>query len=144
MIQWRSMKGFLSPGQFLINANRNINMSNFEDFLRKLHQQTAGSDSSKERQDKAIMKAFGKYIVARTDEYLSFTDSGATDAEYLGDHAKKACVDRDTAWAVAEPLLKEWFDPESVDDNMKEDFFKAYDAQECRPQWRREKFGWVQ
>jgi hypothetical protein len=52
-------------------------------------------------------------------------------------------VDRDTAWAVAEPLLKEWFDPESVDDNMKEDFFKAYDAQVCRPQWRREKFGWV-
>ena len=71
---------------------------------------------------------------------MAFTGNARSDAEYLGVHAKKACVDRDTAWESAEKTLKEWYDAPSVEDNMKDEFFDAYDQADAEEWWREQKF----
>ena len=60
--------------------------------MRNLHAQTSGGEEARRRQDRAIMRILGSWINNRTPEYLNFTDDGASDAEYLGAKAKKACV----------------------------------------------------
>ena len=101
-------------------------MSDSNDFLKKLHEQTSEISAPKEKKDKAIMKVLGSWIVKRTPEYMKATDNGMSDAEYLGEKAKKACIDKDVAWESAEKMLKKWYDIGSVEEDMKDEFDKAY------------------
>ena len=54
-------------------------MSDSNDFLKKLHEQTSEISAPKEKKDKAIMKVLGSWIVKRTPEYLKATDNGMSD-----------------------------------------------------------------
>ena len=72
-------------------------MSNVDDFMNRLHAQASGGDDARKKQDRAIMRIFGSWIEKRTQEYLKATDNGESDAEYLGEKAKRACVDYETA-----------------------------------------------
>lgn len=115
-------------------------MSDSNDFLKKLHEQTSEISAPKEKKDKAIMKVLGSWIVKRTPEYLKATDNGMSDAEYLGEKAKKACIDKDVAWESAEKLLKKWYDIGSVEEDMKDEFDKAYDEADEEEWWREKNF----
>ena len=118
-------------------------MANVDDFMRNLHAQTSGGEEARRRQDKAIMRILGSWIYKRTPEYLNFTDDGASDAEYLGDHAKKACVDKETAREMTRKILEKWYDKESIDEGLMQEFEKAYDAADEEEWWRQKKFGFI-
>lgn len=111
---------------------------NYQDFMNRLHQQASGGEDARKRQDKAIMRIIGSWIEKRTPEYIKATDNGESDAEYLGAKAKKACVDKDTAREMARKILAKWYDPESIDDGLMEEFDAAYDADD--EQWWRQKY----
>lgn len=115
-------------------------MNDTNEFMRKLHEQTSANDQSKEKKDKAIMRIFGSWIEKRTPEYLKATDNGKSDAEYLGEKAKKACIDKDVAWEIAEKNLKKWYDIGSVEEDMKDEFDKAYDEADEEEWWREKNF----
>ena len=115
-------------------------MNDTNEFMRKLHEQTSANDQSKEKKDKAIMRIFGSWIEKRTPEYLKATDNGKSDAEYLGEKAKKACIDKDVAWESAEKMLKKWYDIGSVEEDMKDEFDKAYDEADEEEWWREKNF----
>lgn len=118
-------------------------MANPDDFMRNLHAQTSGGDEARRRQDRAIMRILGSWIYKRTDEYLKFTDDGASDAEYLGAKAKKACVDKDIAREMTRKILEKWYDKESIDDGLMQEFENAYDAADEEEWWRQKKFGFI-
>ena len=113
---------------------------NYRDFMAKLHEQTA---TPRETQDRSIMRILISWAKKRTPEYEDFRSKGGSEAEYLGDHAKKAGVDKDIAWEKTEAYLKTWYDRESVEDNMKEEFDTAYSDALEDPWWRESKFGGI-
>lgn len=115
-------------------------MSRVDDFMNRLHQQASGGEDARIRQDKAIMRIFGSWIEKRTQEYLKATNNGESDCEYLGEKAKRACIDRDLAWDCASKFLRKYYDPESVAETLKEDFDTAYDAADEEPWWREKYF----
>lgn len=115
-------------------------MRNVENFMNILHQQASGGDNARIRKDKAIMRVIGSWIDKRTTEYLKATGNGESDGEYLGEKAKRACIDRDLAWDCASKFLRKYYDPESVAETLKEDFDTAYDAADEEPWWREKYF----
>ena len=117
-------------------------MSEINDFMNKLHNQTSEIAAPKEKKDKAIMKVLGAWARKETDEYRSFTRYGAGPIEYLGDHSKRAGVDRGVAWDYVKSNLGNGLSDEALN-QMKERFDQAYDAQEYEEWWREKKFGFV-
>ena len=52
------------------------------------------------------MRAFCNFVNAKTPEYLSWAALGKNDMAYLGNHAKKAGIDRELAWECSKDYLK--------------------------------------
>lgn len=117
-------------------------MSEVNDFMSKLHNQTSEIAAPKEKKDKAIMKVLGAWARKETDEYRSFTRYGAGPIEYLGDHSKRAGVDREAGWDYVRSTIGNG-QPDETLAAMKERFDAAYDAQEYEEWWREKKFGFV-
>lgn len=115
-------------------------MAKTENFMNILHQQASGGDNARIRKDKAIMRVIGSWIDKRTTEYLKATGNGESDGEYLGEKAKRACIERDLAWDCASKFLLKYYEPESVAETLKEDFDTAYDAAEEDEYWREKYF----
>ena len=117
---------------------------NYQDFMNRLHNQTTGGEeASRARQDRAIMRVLISWARKQTPEFDSFREKGGSKASYLGDHDKKAGVEKDIAWEKTELFLLERFDRESVEDNMKEEFDTAYSDALEDPWWRESKFSGV-
>lgn len=114
-------------------------MSEVNDFLNKLHSQT---EPPKEKKDKAIMKVLGAWARKETDEYRSFTRNGGGPIEYLGDHSKRAGVDRGVAWEYVRSVIGKDQTDEFLE-GIRKRFDTAYDAQEYEEWWRDKKFGFV-
>lgn len=113
---------------------------NYQEFMKRLHHQASGGDNARIRKDKAIMRVIGSWIYKRTTEYLKATNNGESDGGYLGEKAKRACIDRDLAWDCASKFLLKYYDPESVAETLKEDFDTAYDATDEDEYWREKCF----
>ena len=116
-------------------------MSNVDDFMNRLHAQASGGDDARKKQDRAIMRIFGSWIEKRTQEYLKATDNGESDAEYLGEKAKRACVDYETAREMARKILGKRYDQESIDECMMPEFDAAYEDADEEEWWRQKYFG---
>ena len=86
------------------------------------------------------MRVVGSWIDKRTPEYIQATGNGESDGGYLGEKAKRACIDRDLAWDRASKFLLKYYDPESVAETLKEDFDTAYDAADEDEYWRQKYF----
>ena len=86
------------------------------------------------------MRVIGSWIDKRTKEYIQATNNGESDGEYLGEKAKRACIDRDLAWDCASKFLLKYYDPERVAEPLKEDFDTAYDAADKDEYWREKYF----
>ena len=67
-------------------------------------------------------------------------DNGESDCVYLGEKAKRACIDRTLAWDFASKFLRKYHNLESVTDTFKEEFDTAYDAADEEPWWREKYF----
>ncbi len=115
-------------------------MAKTDNFMNRLHAQASGRDDARKKQDRAIMRIFGSWIDKRTPEYLKATGNGESDGEYLGEKAKRACIDRDLAWDCASKFLLKYYDPESVAETLKEDFDTAYDSADEDEYWREKYF----
>lgn len=76
---------------------------NYREFIEKLHEQTA---TPKVTEDRAIMRILISWVKNRTPEFECFRQKGGTEASYLGDHAKRACVDKVDIEKVADKLMK--------------------------------------
>jgi hypothetical protein len=107
-------------------------MRNVEDFMNRLHEQTSGGEEARMRQDKAIMRIIGSWMKKPTPEYLSYMKDG-TAAGYLGDHSKRACVEKEAAWDYTKKTLGDT-------DTNKAEFDTAYDAADEDEYWREKCF----
>lgn len=112
---------------------------NYREFIAKLHEQTA---TPKETIDRAIMRILIAWVKKRTPEFESFRQKGGTEASYLGDHAKRASVDKMVAWEKAEQYLRGLYDSEGMEE-IKGEFDAAYDDALEDPWWRESKFSGV-
>ena len=114
-------------------------MTNYDDFMSRLHAQASGGEEARIKQDKAIMRVFCSWIDKQTDEYLKARNRGESDGEYLGEKAKRACIDRELAWDCASRFLQKHYNPEHVE-TLKDGFMNAYDAAEEEEWWRNKYF----
>ena len=48
-------------------------MSEYSDFMKKLHGQTSGSEDAKTKKDKALMRVIGSWAEKQTVEYINYT-----------------------------------------------------------------------
>ena len=117
-------------------------MSDTNDFLNKLHNQTSEIAAPKEKKDKAIMKVLGAWARNETDEYRNYTKTGAGAIEYLADHGKRAGVEREIAWDYVRTNLGKGLGDEALK-QMRERFDTSYDNQEYEEWWREKKFWYV-
>lgn len=83
--------------------------------------------------DKKLMKKISGWVDARTPQYLKFTEDGKSDFEYLGHMFKKAGIDMITGLDYAKKLG--WIDI-TRNDELEDEFRRAYNVAEFDQQWR--------
>lgn len=93
----------------------------------------------KEQQDRDIMRAFCNFINANTDEYRYWVAIGRNDVAYLGDHAKKAGIDRELAWDCSKEFIKHRFGLDDAE-QVREYFDAGYELGITDLKWRRKHF----